>query len=292
MWIALFAACDTAPSDAEVAAATLTDSAHGEVRLYADRGAGYATAGGAPIRALTSLDAYAEGDTVFMAGLSHGLTPSFWAEKFPTLFVTVLESPDLRRWSAHAWRVDAPGSSLIDPALVQGPAGRELWFVQVDSHGDPAEGNLPSTVVRTRWDGTRFTDAEAVFTGPGLVDPSPVFAGERWEVFLTHDHHEVVSIVEGDTATKLVRAGITVPHARREGGRVTLTAQWGGNGPATAVVLTRDDGQAWSEPRPVLPAGSHPCSSPSTVQRGRETLLFCAEERPRDDVAPAPPRPR
>lgn len=276
----LLSACSRAPSDAEVATATLTAAGAGEVRAYVNDGAGFAAPTALPLRALTSLDAYAEGDTVLVTGLSHAIVPTAMAERFPQLFVIGLESTDLTTWAAHAWRVDAPGSSLIDPSFVQGPEGRELWFVQVDSHGDPAQGGLPSTLVRTHWDGETFSRAETLFTGPGLVDPSPVFSGDRWEVFLTHDHHEVVRLAQGATATERVREGLTVPHARREGTRVILTAQGTQQGPATPVEMAREDGQGWSEPRALLPAGSPPCSSPSTVRRAGKTVLLCAGDRP------------
>ncbi len=276
--VALLLACARAPSDADVAAATLTAEDAGEVRAYTegkDRWLGATL----PIRSLTSLDAYAEGDTVFLSGLSHQLVPSALAEWFPQLFVVVLESTDLRTWSAHAWPVDAPGHSLIDPALVLGPTGRELWFVQVDGTGDPAQGSRPSQVVRTHWTGSGFGRAEVMVEGKGLVDPSPVYQGEAWEVFLTRDHHEVVA-TSGAGLVSVV-AGLTVPHVRREGDTVLLTAQRVEAGRAQAVELRRTDGGGWSAPIPIELADGGVCSSPSSARTGATRVLFCAEERGR-----------
>jgi hypothetical protein len=273
-------ACDTAPSDAAVSAAVLVPP--GEVRLYRDDGAGFAPAGRAPLAGLTSLDAHAEGDTVYVAGLSHRLAPGLLAERFPQLFVVVTETSDplMQAWSAHAWRVDAPGRSLIDPALVTGPDGRELWFVQVDGGGDPAEGGKLSSVVRTRWDGDRFGSAEVMYEGRGVVDPSPVYVEGAWRLFLTRDHREIVEVRAGAKEARVVAGGLTVPHASVRSGRVFLTAQDTSAGPARAVQLEEREG-TWTAPGPLLPAReAEPCTSPSTVARAGVRWLFCAQDRP------------
>ncbi len=230
-----------------------------------------------PIRGLTSLDVYVEHETLFVAGLSHELVPSAFAEWFPQLFVVVLESTDMQVWTAHAWPVDAPGYSLIDPALVMGPTGRELWFVQVDGAGDPAEGSRPSQVVRTHWTGAGFGGAEVMLEGRGLVDPSPVYQGERWEVLLTRDHREVVVGSAGGVVS--VAQGVTVPHARREGAQVLVTAQRVEQGKARPVLLRRDDGGSWLAPVPMAFPEGTPCSSPSRVRFGDAWVLLCAQER-------------
>ena len=275
----LLLGCSTAPEDAEVAAAVLGASP-GDVRAYRAAGDGYSGEIPTPIHRFTSLDAYVEGDRVYLAGLSHGLVPSAQAERFPSLFVTVVETGDLSSWTAHSWRVEAAGSSLIDPALVAGPEGRELWFVQVDGTGDPAAGGRTSTVVRTHWTGDRFAAAEVVFTGTGLVDPSPVYTSAGWDLFCTHDRHEIVEITEANPRPVTVAGNLTVPHARRVGASVRLTAQSNAGGRASPVLLTRLDGGGWSEPRPLLPnSESRACTSPATVELPSGGLLFCAEDR-------------
>lgn len=259
--------------------ATLTADGQGEVRAYTET-TGPWPGVVLPLRALTSLDAYAEGDTVFVPGLSHKLVPSVFAEWFPQLFVVVVESGDLRSWTAHAWPVDAPGHSLIDPALVMGPTGRELWFVQVDGVGDPAEGSRSTRVVRTFWTGSGFGRAEVMLEGRGLVDPSPVYQGTRWEVFMTRDHREVVVASEGGGLGSVI-TGLTVPHVRREGDTVVLTAQRVEAGRPLPVESRRVDGQGWTVPRPIELADGASCSSPSSVRIGSGRVLLCADERGR-----------
>ncbi len=275
-------ACDSAPSDAQVAEAVLTAPDAGEVRTFRDEGSGFRAAGVAPIRALTSLDAYEEDGSVFVAGLSHRLVPSLFAEYLPQLFVAVLESadPSLRSWSAHSWRVDAPGAAMIDPALVLGPNGRELWFVQVDGPGDPAQGGKAARVMRTRWTGSRFAGAEVVFEGRGVVDPSAVYDGDAWRLFLTRNHREIVEVTGTRKEPRIVASGLSVPHISRVDGGLRLTGQDTSRGPSTPVEL-RPVGEGWSTPQALLPPGdSEPCSSPSTTVHAGARWLFCAKERP------------
>lgn len=281
LFTAFFApGCDTAPSDAEVAAAVI--GSPGEVRTYRDTGAGFQAAGVAPIQGLTSLDAFAEGEVVYLAGLSHRIVPTLLAEYMPQLFVLVAEAsdPSLSRWTARALRVEAPGAAMIDPAMVTGPKGRELWFVQVDGLGDPAEGGKLSRVVRTRWTGTRFGASSVVYEGVGVVDPSPVYDGEAWRLFLTRNHREIIEVSSERPEPRLVVAGLTVPHASMVDGTLRLTAQDTSQGPSRAMELAWD-GTAWSAPRALLPPGdTQPCSSASTVPHDGARWLFCAGERP------------
>lgn len=277
---AVLAGCNTAPSDADVLAAVI--GTPGEVRMFRDAGAGFEPAGTAPIRGLTSLDAHAESETVLLAGLSHRLVPTLLAEYLPQLFVVVLESSDasLSRWVAHSWRVDAPGAAMIDPAIVTGPKGRELWFVQVEGAGDPAEGEKLARVVRTRWTGTRFAAAAVMYEGRGVVDPSPIYEGESWRLFLTRNHREIVEVSSERAEPRVVASGLTVPHATRVGDALRLTAQDGSRGVSAAVELQPVEG-GWSGRTPLQPVGdSEPCSSPSTAQHGGARWLFCALERP------------
>ena len=100
--LALLLGCARAPSDAEVSAATLAGERPGEVLVYLEE-VGRSRLEPLPIRGLTSLDVYVEHETLFVAGLSHELVPSAFAEWFPQLFVVVLESTDMQVWTAHAW---------------------------------------------------------------------------------------------------------------------------------------------------------------------------------------------
>ncbi len=278
--LAALVGCDTAPNDADVLAAVI--GTPGEVRLFRDAGAGFQPAGTAPIQGLTSLDAHAESETVLVAGLSHRLVPTLLAGFMPTLFVVALESTDadLTRWVAHSWRVEASGAAMIDPAIVTGPKGRELWFVQVEGLGDPAAGEKPSRVVRTRWTGTRFAAATVVYEGRGVVDPSPIYDGEAWRLFLTRNHREIVEVSSDRPEPRVVASGLTVPHVTRVGDTLCLTAQDVSRGPSAAVEL-REVGGAWGGPTPLQPAGDRDsCSSPSTVEHAGARWLLCAMERP------------
>lgn len=278
--LAALAGCNTAPSDADVLAAAV--GTPGEVRLFRDAGAGFEPAGTAPIQGLTSLDAHAESETVLVAGLSHRLVPTLLAEYMPTLFVVALESTDtnLTHWVAHSWRVEASGAAMIDPALVTGPKGRELWFVQVDGPGDPAAGEKPARVVRTRWTGTRFAAATVMYEGRGVVDPSPIYDGESWRLFLTRNHREIVEVSADRPEPRVVAAGLTVPHVTRQGDTLRLSAQDGSHGPSAAVEL-QEVGGVWSGRTPLQPAGDRePCTSPSTVEHAGARWLLCAMERP------------
>lgn len=202
-----------------------------------------------------------------VAGLPHAGEPSWWNEAFPRLAVGALVSRDLTAWEARSFSVEAEGASLIDPAIVEGPEGAELWFVQVEGGGDPGEGSRPVKVVRTRWNGEGFDRAEVVGTGRGLVDPAPVWFDGAWRVFLTRDHSAVVTL-EGAT----ILPGCSVPFARVEGGEIVLWAQRPVGGKRVAVESRSRDLRSWTPPVELTREG---CASPS----GGADAMFCVEER-------------
>lgn len=274
------AACAPAELDAVL---TPDPSAPLQVRAFAAPTAdGPWTEVGTVARAFSSLHAVVVDGELFVAGLQSAAPPGWWAERFPRLFVDVLRTRDLATWTATRWPVDAPGRSLIDPALVAGPEGLELWFVQVEGLGDPAEGRKPSAVVRTRFDGDGFGGAETWAVGAGLVDPAPVWWRGAWRVFATHDRREVVE-VGADGAVRVVLPGATVPFARADGDRLVVLAQRDERDGVRPVEISTTDGATWSAPRPhaLAAADLRTCASPVTAALGGRAVLLCVDERSR-----------
>lgn len=226
-----------------------------------------------------SLHAVEHEGALWVPGLDRAAVPTWWEEHFPSLFVQALVTTDLARWELRRWSVDAPGSSLLDPAMVEGPEGLELWFAAVPGLGDPAKGRKPTTIWRTRYDGRGFGRAEAWAEGRGLVDPSPVWWGGAWRVFATRDHQDVVEVT-GD-GVRTVLAGATVPFARDIGGRLVITAQAVVDGAMRPVEIESADGAGWSARRPVaLPANPmRTCASPVRATVAGQGVLLCVDER-------------
>ncbi len=230
--------------------------------------------------AFSSLHAFVWDDLLVVPGLSSARPPTWLEERLPTLAIGALVTRDLVRWEARSWRVDAPGVSLIDPALVRGPAGVELWFVQVDGPGDPGAVGRAVRIVRTRWDGQRFGAAETWAEGRGLVDPSPVWFDGAWRVFATRDHAAVVVLDGPDRAPREVLSGASVPFAFEEGGEVTVLAQRP-EGPGMAAVAVRSaDTRTWSAPVRIMnDSGLQTCASPVTARYRGEHVMLCVDER-------------
>lgn len=224
---------------------------------------------------LSSLHAAVHDGLLRVTGLVALRPPGFWEERFPRLRAGTLTSGDGRAWTAGSWPVDAPGVSLIDPAVVVGPEGLELWFVQVDGLGDPAQGRRPTRIVRTRWTGRGFGGASVWAEGRGLVDPSPVWADGRWTVYATQDHAAVVE-VGPDGATRPVLPGATVPFATAD----TLYAQAMVDGRMRAVVSRRGPDGAWSPPAVLFRDDrQRTCASPVVATVADAPLLLCVDER-------------
>ena len=231
--------------------------------------------------AFSSLHAVSWGDDLVLAGLSSARPPSWLDERFPRLAVGALVTRDGATWAARSYAVDAPGTSLIDPALVAGPEGMELWFVQAEGLGDPAQGGRTVDIVRTRWNGARFDRAETWATARGLVDPAPVWFGGGWHVFATRDHAAVVVLDAKGGSAREVLGGASVPFARTEGDEVVLLAQRPtGGGRMVPIELRSRDMRQWSAPRTVVDDPSlQTCASPVTGRLAGAELLFCVDER-------------
>lgn len=240
------------------------------------------TEAGTVARSFSSLHAAVVDGELLVAGLQSEARPGWWEERFPRLFVDVLRTRDLATWTATRWPVDAPGRSLIDPALVEGPEGLELWFVQVEGAGDPAEGRKASEVVRTRFDGDGFGRAETWAVGAGLVDPAPAWWRGAWHVFATRDRRDVVEVLP-DGAVRVVLGGATVPFARADGDRLVLLAQRDEHDGVRPVEIETRDGATWSAPRPhaLAAADLRTCASPVTAALGGRAVLLCVDERSR-----------
>lgn len=264
--ILLLAACD--PIGAATRA-TLAPGAPDHHRVWVHRRAdGAWKRDPAPIaRAFSSLHAARWDGEWVVTGLPGAGAPSWWEEALPRLAAGALVSGDLSAWEGRSFPVQAEGASLIDPAIVAGPEGMELWFVRVEGAGDPGEGSRPVEVVRTRWNGKAFDRAEVIGTGRGLVDPAPVWFEGAWRVFLTRDHTAVVTL-DGT----VVLPGCSVPFAREEAGEIVLWAQRPMGGSMVAVESRSRDLRSWSAP---VQLTAESCASPS----GGADVMFCVEER-------------
>lgn len=228
----------------------------------------------------SSLDALVIGDELVVAGLQNAQRPGWWEERFPRLFVDALVTTDLVTWSSRRWYVDAPGASLLDPAFADGPEGLELWFVQAEGFADPARRGRQTSLVRTRAAGDGFGRAEVWHRGESLVDVSPVWFGDRWHVFATHNQSEVVEITATGTTRRI--EGATVPHARVVDGGISVTAQTMVDGRRMPVVVRSTDGATWSAPAPVALDGTKrmkTCASPVTARLHAAEVLLCVDER-------------
>lgn len=276
MLLTLLVACRGASPD-EVLAHDPT--APLQVRVYTGVAGAWVERPNSPVaRAFTSLHAVVHDGELVVPGLRRA-APTWWEERFPRLFVEALVTRDLARWELRRWEVDAPGASLLDPAIVEGPEGLELWYVSAPGRGDPAEGRKPNTLLRAPLRGDRFGDAETWATGAGLVDVAPAWFGGRWRVFATRDHRDVVEVAADGVTTLL--GGATVPFARVVGERLVVTAQRMAAGGMRPVEVVTTDGTTWSAPRDVHVAANdlRTCASPVTATLRTEEVLLCVDER-------------
>ncbi len=273
---------DAAPTSAAPAPAAPTAPAPPDLHVYLFRrdGAGWRRDPLPFARAFSSLHAVAWEGELVVAGLPSARPPTWWEEWLPRLAVGALVTRDGTTWKARSYPVDAPGRSLVDPAIVEGPEGMELWFVQAEGLGDPAVGGRAVDLVRTRWDGARFGSAEVWATGRGLVDPAPVWFAEGWRVFATRDHGEVVVIDEKGGEARRILGGASVPFARVEGGAVVLLAQRMMGGRMMPVETRSTDLRTWSPPTSVLDDPDlRTCASPVVGSVAGADVLVCVDER-------------
>jgi hypothetical protein len=225
----------------------------------------------------SSLHAVEWGDELVVVGLRAD-PPTWWEERFPSLFVDAIVTRDGRTWTARRFDVDAPGRSLLDPAIVAGPDGMELWFARAEGLGDPARRR--TEIVRTRWDGARFGDAEVWYAGEGVVDPAPVWWRGAWHLFATKHARDVVRVHDGREA--VVLPGTTVPFvADASPGSLMLVTQamvdgrmgprfWTWDGAAAAPAAVMDT--------PLAPE-TRTCASPVTGETGPFATLLCVDEK-------------
>ncbi|MFZ5477518.1 MAG: hypothetical protein ACOZNI_12150 [Myxococcota bacterium] len=240
-----------------------------EVRAYALAGDVWSP-GAVVAHGFSSLHAVEWDGALVVPGL-RAEPPTAWEERFPSLFVDALVTTDGETWTVRRHEVDAPGRSLLDPAIVTGPDGVALWFVRADGVGDPATRR--TEIVRARWDGERFGDAEVWHAGEGLVDPSPVWRDGTWEVLATKGARDVVALPEG----RAVLGGATVPFAMGD----TVLAQRG-HRPVLVV------GGA-EETVPIAIPEGETCASPVAGTVAGRSLLLCVNER--GSGHPSPPTP-
>ena len=259
-----------------------------EVHLFREDAGAWRRSEPAIAHAFSSLHADIWNGELVVCGLGSARPPTFWEERFPRLAVGGLVTTDLNAWATRTWDVVADGVSLIDPALVAGPDGEYLWFVQTDGPGDPGERGRDVRLVRTRWNGSAFAEAHTWATGKGLVDPAPVWFGGHWHLFATQDHASVVLVEEGG-ALRVVLPNATVPFARVVGEHVSLVAQRRMESGVWPVETTTSDLATWTEAAPALPAavtsgrGPPPplrtCASPVTASFAGVEALICVDER-------------
>lgn len=264
-------------------------TSHFQVHLFEKNGEQWTRDVPAIAHAFSSLHAVVWADELVVCGLGSARPPSFVEERFPRLAVAALVTRDLKTWTARSFSVDAPGVSLIDPAIVAGPEGEELWFVQADGAGDPGQQGRAVQIVRTKWDGNRFGNATIWAVGSGLVDPAPIWFGGAWHVFATRDHAAVVSVEEGGR-TQEVLGSATVPFAREQNGELVLFGQRMGAEGMLPVVTRTGDGVIWSTVERALPlsatSGTGPppplrtCTSAVTATFLDKDVLLCVEEVP------------
>ncbi len=239
---------------------------------------GPAIAGG-----FSSLGAVVSDDEVLITGLP-ATPPTWWEERFPSLFVATLVSPDGLSWATRRLSVEAPGTALIDPQLVMGPDGLELWFVQAEGTGDPGQGQRETRLVRTRQlrpHAAEYGKAELWYTGRGLVDVAPVWLNGELRVYATRGHSEIVEIAEvnGQKTERVIVGGVTVPFPLAHAGGVWLWGQAPVDGGMRPVRLNSADGRTWSAPEALVrdPTVTS-CASPVVVPWRAAWRLWCVEE--------------
>ncbi len=277
----LLTAC--APDAAPLDAALGPDPAGGaEVRLLTstDRGARWTLQANVIAHQLSSLHACTFEGVVWVPALLEVDHISWLESAFPSPFVDVLRSDDLVHWTASRVAIDADVRSVIDPACVVGPEGLELWFADVQgSATDPAQGARVSRIWRTHWNGERFIDGDVLYTGPGLVDPAPVYIDGALRLFLNQDGARIVEVVGGT----LTRAwdGVTVPQAVDLGGVRRLVAQQP-RGPGMFPVFRDLSRAADGASTPITIDGQlRGCESPSLTTLGETWVLLCVDAPPR-----------
>ena len=231
-------------------------------------------------RGLSSLHPVLHDGEVWTPVLQSIREPTWLEEVFPALRVAFLTSGDGRSWRYRVARVDAPGHSLIDPAFVEGPEGLELWFVQHDAEGDPAHAQGSVRVLRTRWRGASFGDAEVWWTGSTVLDPAPVHDGARWRVFATQGIDVVELAPDGRSAPVL--SGATVPWAFHDADGVGLLAQRLTDGKMLPIVV-RPGVAGWTAEPVALrmdaaSQGTRTCASPGIVAIAGGRTLLCVDE--------------
>lgn len=218
-----------------------------------------------------------------LTGLVMDHIPGWWEERFPRPTVWGLrtrgpvrraEATDPEQWAATSWALeDDLAGGALDP---QGFEGRFYTYAAQGRSGDPAQ--------RSGEHSLRVSPPpEALWTAPGLADPSPVrFQGLRL-LFATRWPDGVVQ-GEGEPLQQVAFfPGVTVPFATvvpGEPATLWLLAQAPVAGRRQPVVATSEDARHFSPWSPLLDLGDlASCTSPVMGPVSDGWVLFCVEER-------------
>lgn len=200
-----------------------------------------------------------------------------WESAFPWAFVDVLRSRDLVHWTADRLPISGDTTGGVDPACVVGPDGLEMWFAELEgTTGDPAQGDRPSKIWRSRWNGSGFDRAEVMVRGTALIDPAPAYVDGELRIFLNQAGQRIVE-ARGDTLT-VVWERATVPVVYQAGGRSWLLAQYG-HDLATPRIRSIEPGGLGAERSLDLRGAVRNCESPSITAYGSGLVLMCVERR-------------
>lgn len=275
--LALIGACrrDDAPLRATLGADP-TSSLRVRLLRSADRGATWSIDMAPLAHGVSSLHACTFEGEVWVPGLVDRRTIPWWETAFPLPFVDSFRSFDLATWGAHRIPLEGDTTGGVDPACVVGPKGLEMWFAETEGiDNDPAQGNLVAKIWRSHWIGGRWGNSEVVYSGRGLVDPAPIYIDGALRLFLNHNGHHIVELVNGQIVDRWENA--TVPHAVDLGDRRWLVAQAPRNGamlPFAREILPESLGP----PFPInIDSLLRTCESPSMTTLGPTWLLFCVQ---------------
>lgn len=229
---------------------------------------------------VTSLHACTYQGEVWIPALRFVTEIPWWESALPSPFVDVLRSRDGVTWRAERVPVNVEGTTGgVDPACVVAPDGTlEMWFAELEGRGDPAHGNRPARIWRTRWNGVdAFIDGEVVTRGPSLIDPSPLYTPDgHLRLFLNQAGARIVE-AEGDALTTRWE-GVTVPHTTRIDTSALLLAQRADQ--PQRVQVRAVDGAGIGAPTTWDLPGVRSCESPSLTTLDATWLLFCVDRPP------------